>query len=106
MTLGRGGHYVYISNVNGNGTCNVNVVTSLEMKPGVFSGSKLWHVRNGNTYPIPIRDANFSRWSGINADIIRGVKIKSIKNIGVKRIRKRHNFYIKKFMYRIKKDKP
>ena len=32
-----GGHYVYINSVNKNGTCNVNVVTSLENKDKKFN---------------------------------------------------------------------
>lgn len=103
MKTNTGGHYVYISKVNNNGTCDVNVVTSLEDGHGKFNDKRLFQVRIGNTYPIPVNDSNFSRWSGINADVIRGVKISKVKQIGFKRIRKRHNFYLKKFMYRIKK---
>ncbi len=91
------GHYVYIRKVNKNGTCDVNVVTSLEDKNGRFNIKKLAHVRKGNTYSIPIYDANFSRWSGVTKTPIKNVRVDKIKNIGCKKIKKRHYFYIGKY---------
>jgi hypothetical protein len=91
-----GGHYVYIREFNGN-TCNVNVVTSLEDKKG-FAGNKLWQVRKGNTYPIPIRDANFARWSGITNNPIKNVPVSKIQDIGKKKIKRRHKFFIGKYL--------
>ncbi len=93
-----GGHYVYIRKINNNGTCDVNVITSLEDENSRFNLRKLRQVKRGNTYAIPKYDANFSRWSGVNKTPIRDVKLTSIKNIGCKRIKKRHNFFIGKFM--------
>ena len=92
------GHYVYIRKVNKNGTCDVNVITSLEDKNHKFDFSKLKQVKKGNTYAIPKYDANFPRWSGVNKMPIRNVNIKDIQSIGKKRIKKRHNFFIGKFM--------
>lgn len=93
-----GGHYVYIRKVNRNGSCDVNVITSLEDKNHNYDFSKLKQVRKGNTYAIPKYDANFPRWSGVNKKPIRNVDIKDIQGIGKKRIKKRHNFFIGKFM--------
>lgn len=94
----KGGHYVYIRNVHKNGTCDVNVVTSLEDRNRNADVSKLKQVRKGNTYAIPKYDTNFSRWSGINKNPIRNVRISDIRDIGKKRIKKRHNFFIGKYL--------
>jgi hypothetical protein len=99
-TLGiksQGGHYVYIHNFNGNGTCDVNVVTSLEDTNSNYNLKKLKQVKRGNTYPIPKYDANFSRWSGINKNVIKNIPLSSIKNIGIKKVKQRHKFYIGKY---------
>ena len=92
-----GGHYVYINSVNKNGTCNVNVITSLENKDKKFNLKKLSQVRKGNTYPIPKYDANFKLWSGVTKTPIKNVKTNKISNIGSKRMKKRHFFFIGKF---------
>lgn len=93
-----GGHYVYIRNDNKNGTCDVNVVTSLEDKNRTYSENKLKQVRSGNTYAIPKYDANFNLWSGITKTPISNVKTSSILYVGKKKIRKRHKFFIGKFL--------
>ena len=92
-----GGHYVYIRDVDKNGKCNVNVVTSLESAHNQYNNNKLKHVRKGNVYPIPVYDSNFSKWSGITKTPITNVDINSLKSIGVKDIKRRHKFYIGKF---------
>lgn len=92
-----GGHYVYIRKVNKNGTCDVNTITSLEDKNGRFDIKKLSHIRKGNTYSIPIYDANFSRWSGVTKTPIKNVCVDKVKNIGCKKIKQRHYFYIGKY---------
>lgn len=94
----KGGHYVYIRKVNKNGTCDVNIITSLENKDHKFDFEKLKQVKKGNTYAIPKYDANFSRWSGVNKMPVKDVKVSKIKDIGKKKIKKRHNFFIGKFM--------
>ena len=94
----KGGHYVYIRNVDKNGLCDVNVVTSLEDNNGKFDFAKLKHVKRGNTYSIPKYDSNFTRWSGINKTPICGVQVASLVDIGKKKIKKRHHFFIGKFM--------
>jgi hypothetical protein len=102
-----GGHYVYIRGLNGD-KCDVNVVTSLERynMPNpknnskaldVLSAKKVYHVRKGDTYPIPIVDANFTKWSGINYDSIKNVKISNIQDIGKKQIKRKHQILIGKF---------
>lgn len=93
-----GGHYVYIRKVNKNGTCDVNIITSLEDEKHRYNYEKLKQVRKGNTYALPKYDTNFSRWSGVNKKPIQNVKISNIKDIGKKKIKKRHYFFIGKFM--------
>lgn len=93
----HGGHYVYIRKDNKNGTCDVNVVTSLEDKNANFNFSKLKQVKKGNTYPITKVDSTFSRWSGINKGVIHNVPVNKIEDIGKKKIKRKHNFMISKF---------
>ncbi len=93
----KGGHYVFINSINKNGTCDVNVITSLEDKNFNFNLKKLRQVKRGNTYVIPKTDANFRLWSGVNIIPIRNVRIDRIEDIGKKKIKKRHYFFIGKF---------
>ena len=97
MSKLKGGHYVYINSLNNDGTCNVNVVTSLEKKEKEFTYNKINHLRNGVTYCIPKHDGNFTKWSGINLNTIKNVKLTDIKNIGCKEIKQRHKFFIGKY---------
>jgi len=92
-----GGHYVYIREDNKDGTCNVNIITSLE-KDGKFTEKKLHQVRKGNTYAIPIRDANFKLWSGVKKDAINNVPVIEIVDIDNRKINYRHRLFINKFM--------
>ena len=92
------GHYVFIVKDNFNGTCNVNVITSLENDKHEFDFKKLKQVKKGNTYSLPKYDTEFTKWSGVNHGVIKNVNISDIKNIGCKRIRRRHFYYIHKFM--------
>ncbi len=69
-----GGHYVYIREVNNNGMCDVNVVTSLEDRDKKINRKKIKQVRVGNTYALPYFDTNFSRWSGVNKKPIKNVR--------------------------------
>ena len=94
----KGGHYVYISSINRNGTFNVNTITSLEDKKGKFDFSKIKSVRSGKIYPIPKNHSNFPLWSGIDSRTKRNVNPRNIKNIGKRQIKRRHFFYIGKFM--------
>lgn len=93
----NGGHYVYIREVNG-GKCNVNVITSLEDKYGNFNNFKLGKVKRGYLYPIPKNDIDLPRWSAVNLDgNINDIKVSDIKNIGSKKIKTRHKFFVGKF---------
>lgn len=58
-------------------------------------------VKRGNTYAISKNDAIFKLWSGVNRTPIRNVKLASVKDIGRKRIKKRHNFFK---IFEIKKE--
>lgn len=91
------GHYVLIRKVNKDGTCDVNTFTSLE-EHGKFKSNKINHIKNGNIYPIPKNDANFKIWTGCTNHAIKNVKITDIKDIGKKKIKQRHLFYIGKYL--------
>ena len=93
-----GGHYVYINNANKDGTCDVNVITSLETSREKYVQNKITHIRKGNTMPIPFNQANFSKWSGVKRDVIQGVKLDNISNIGNKNISKKQQTIINKFI--------
>ena len=93
----NGGHYVYIREVNG-GKCNVNVITSLEDRKGIYDLRKVGKVKYGLLYPIPKGEADFTRWSAINLDgNMKNIPISQIKNIGSKKIKSRHKFFVGKF---------
>lgn len=93
----RGGHYVYIRKMHGN-RCDVNVITSLEDRKQNLYDYKIQKVRKGYLYPVPKDDANFNQWSAINLDgNINGVKISDIRNIGYKRMKRRHSWFVGKF---------
>lgn len=91
------GHYVYIRSVNKDGTCVVNTITSLEKENGDLNLRRIEHLKKGNIYAIPKYDSNFSRWSGVTRKPIKGVKVKNIEDIGKKKIKRRHFFFIGKF---------
>ncbi len=115
----KGGHYVYIREMNGTTKCNVNVVTSLESyvyvydrktkrkvrvldrtgKPVTsYDGDKLNKVKNGRLYPVPKVDAGFPLWSALNLDNnINGVKVSDIKDIGKVKMKRRHKFFVGKY---------
>ncbi len=93
-----GGHYVYIRKLNNDGTCDVNIITSLEDNHGNYDYHKLKQVKKGNTYAVPKYDANFARWSGVNKKPIQNVKISDINYLNKKKIKKRHHFFIGKYM--------
>lgn len=94
--LPHNGHYVYINKDNGS-TCDVNVVTSLEDKYCNFTNNKIRKIKNGYLYPIPKKDANFTRWSAIELKPIRNVRKRKIYNLNSKKIKKRHKWFIGKF---------
>lgn len=92
-----GGHYVYIREKNGD-KCNINVITSLEDKNGNFNNFKLGKVKRGYLYPIPKNDIDLPRWSAVNLDgNINDIKVSDIKNVGSKKIKTRHKFFVGKF---------
>lgn len=93
-----GGHYVYIRELKGANKCNVNIVTSLENRQGVYDMRKISKVKHGYLYPIPKNDANFSQWPAINLDgNINGVNVSDIKNIGCKKLKTRHKYFVGKY---------
>lgn len=93
----NGGHYVYIREKNGD-KCNINVITSLEDRKGIYDLRKVGKVKYGLLYPIPKGEADFTRWSAINLDgNIRNIPISRIQDIGSKKIKSRHKFFVGKF---------
>lgn len=92
-----GGHYVYITKNNKDGTCEVNVITSLEQRNRLLKINRINQVKNGNVYPIPYGDANFSQWSGVRNNP-KIVKVSDIKDIGKRKIKDKHKFYLGKFL--------
>ena len=95
------GHYVYIRKVNKDGTCDVNIFTSLEQinESGKlqFTENKINHIKKGNTYAIPKKDSNMPKWSGVTREI-KTIPLNCIQNIGKYYIKKRHFFFIGKYM--------
>lgn len=94
----KGGHYVYIREVDKNGKCSVNIVTSLENDNKDLQLNKIKQVRKGNTYPIPKIDGTFTKWSGINKNPIKNVNVENLIDVGKKQIKRRHHFFIGKFL--------
>lgn len=90
----NGGHYAYIRSYD-NGRCDVNLITSLDDGKN-FQSSKIQKVRKGYIYPIPKGDANFSKWSGVDLTVFRGVPVTKIL-LTKKYIKKRHRFFVGKF---------
>lgn len=91
----NGGHYVYIRKVLGNGDCCVSTITSLEDKNANYTRHKLIQVKYGNVYPIPKKDGNFTRWSGVTKDVLT-VPLSKITQIGSRSFKKKHLFMIGK----------
>ena len=94
----KGGHYVYIRDINKNGKCSVNIITSLENKDRTFQMKKIDQVRKGNTYSIPKYDSKFTQWSGVNKTPIYNVEVNKLMDVGKKQIKRRHHFFIGKFL--------
>lgn len=87
------GHYVYIRRYNKRtGKCVVSTCTSLEAN-GNIKKNKADAIKNGNLYPIPLKDSNFSVWTGINKTK-HHVDAKKIKGIGKKSFKRRHHFIL------------
>lgn len=93
----KGGHYVYIRKVNGT-KCDVNIITSLENDYGQYQVKKLDKVKRGMLYPIPKGDADFKQFSAVNLDgNINNVKLSDLQNIGIRKIKDRHKWFVGKF---------
>lgn len=97
----RGGHYVYIREYNKTtGKCVVNTITSLEDKNHCYKAHRIKEVRNGNIYSVPKKDITLPLWSGISCNPIKNVDIRNIKGINKVKVKKRHRFFINKFLGR------
>ena len=87
---------MYIRKVHGN-KCDVNLVTSLTEPTGELIENKIKKVKKGYLYPIPYKDANFSRWSAFDLSIIKNVDVSKVVSIGEKSVKRRHKFFVGKF---------
>lgn len=95
----KGGHYVYIREYDKKTKkCVVNTITSLEDKNCNIKKRRMHEVKLGNVYSVPKKDIGLPLWSGISANPIRNVDVSKIKGIGKVKIKKRHFFFIGKFM--------
>lgn len=101
---GRGGHYVYIREYDkATGKCVVNTITSLEDRHG-YKPARLKQVKLGNVYSIPKKDINLPLWSRISCNPIRNVDINKIQDLNRVKVKKRHRFFINKFLGRNRYD--
>ena len=93
------GHYVYIREYNKNtGKCIVNTITSLEDYNGIYKTNRIKEIRKGNIYSIPKKDCNLTLWSGVSCNPIGNISINDISFSPNKKIKKRHRFFINKFL--------
>ncbi len=94
-----GGHYVFVRKKNKNGSYSVSTFTSLDDK-GVFKDNQLIQVRKGNIYPIPVKDANFSNWTGLNRNSIvvskHAFDKKNSKSKSNRKVKRKHYYMFKK----------
>lgn len=98
-TLGLSlGHYVFIRKIKKNGLCDVNTLTSIEDNDGYFNISKIKKIKNGVIYPIPKSDDTLRKFGGVDKRVIKNVPINKIQNLGFNSIKKRHHYYIKKYL--------
>lgn len=93
----RSGHYVFIRSCK-NSKCKVNTFTSIENYYAQISSTKIKKVKEGKIYAIPKTDLNLKRFSGIDKRVISNVDIKDIKIKKKVKLKRRHNFYIYKYM--------
>lgn len=92
------GHYVFVSSVNDKKkTCDVNIITSLEGGKYQFITKRLIKVRSGLLYPIPFKDATFTRYSAANLSLVHNVKQSDLQAAKSKKISKEHWSIINKF---------
>lgn len=104
----KGGHYVFIRKVNKNGTCDVNIFTSLEHRDKEkgelnFTNNKIRYLKFGKAYAIPKGDTNLPKWSGVRKEV-KVVDTKHIHDVGRYYVKKRHWFFIGKYLN--KRPKP
>ncbi|MDR1698006.1 MAG: hypothetical protein LBR37_03810 [Erysipelotrichaceae bacterium] len=92
----KSGHYVYIRSINGN-TCDVNTFTSLEYDKQKYMLGKINYVRDGSVYSIPKEDLTLPKFSGVRKGVIT-VNLKDLQSIGRHKIKRRHHFYVIKFL--------
>lgn len=95
------GHYVYIRKDNGN-TVDVNIITSLEDDNNYFKIKRINKIKKGYIYAIPKKDSNFNLWSGVDLTQIKNIKKEYIKSVDLKKIKRRHKWFIGLFGKKIR----
>ena len=91
------GHFVYIRNVK-NVKCDVNTFSSIEDRNGSIEIAKVNFIKDGQLYPIPKKDCNLPRFSGVDNRVIRNISIHDIKYKRNYSIKNRHKHYINKYV--------
>lgn len=98
-TLGlSSGHYVFIRKVKRNGLCDINTLTSIENRNGRYEIPKIDMIKKGVIYPIPKNDDSLRRFGGVDKRIIKNVPLEKINNLGNNYIKRKHHYYIKKYL--------
>ena len=55
-------------------------------------------IKKGVIYPIPKNDDSLRRFGGVDKRIIKNVPLEKINNLGNNYIKRKHHYYIKKYM--------
>ena len=90
--------YVFIRKVKRNVLCDINTLTSIENRNGRYEIPKIDMIKKGVIYPIPKNDDSLRRFGGVDKRIIKNVPLEKINNLGNNYIKRKHHYYIKKYM--------
>lgn len=92
-----GSHYVFIRSFN-NGFCDVNTFSSIEDQQGLIEVPKVFMMKSGRLYPIPVPDCTLPRFSAVDKRVVRGVPLSKISSVGKWKIDPKHIPYIVTYM--------
>ena len=65
---------------------------------GNYKCAKFVDFENGKIYPVPTKDLNLKKFSGIHKDVIHNVPLNEVKLKPQFRLKRRHHQYIQKYM--------
>lgn len=91
------GHYVFVRSVHG-GKCDVNTFTGIEDWNGHVEVPKVFGIAAGRIYPIPKRDCDLPRFSGVDSRVIKNVSLSDVEDLGRCHVKRRHWHYILRFL--------